>query len=99
VTAAGWIPDLVNGNVDLIAATVSRSPEREKLVDFSTVFFTTTQRIIAKRATIASLKDLQGKRIGTALKIFRKWLAGPVAEDTMMARTRCPSIRAMRRWT
>jgi polar amino acid transport system substrate-binding protein len=65
VTAAGWIPELVNGNVDLVAATVTSSPEREKLVGFSTVYFTTTQRIIAKKGTIASLKDLEGKRIGT----------------------------------
>jgi polar amino acid transport system substrate-binding protein len=65
VTAAGWIPELVNGNADLIAATVTSSPERERLVDFSTVYFTTTQRIIAKKGTVASLKDLEGKRIGT----------------------------------
>ena len=65
VTAAGWIPELINGNVDLVAATVTSSPEREKLVDFSLVYFTTTQRIIAKRGTIASLKDLEGKKIGT----------------------------------
>jgi len=65
VTAAGWIPELINGNVDLVAATVTSSPEREKLVDFSMVYFTTTQRIIAKRGTIASLKDLEGKKIGT----------------------------------
>lgn len=65
VTAAGWIPELLNGNVDLVAATVSSSPEREKLVDFSTVYFTTTQRVIAKSGTVASLKDLEGKRIGT----------------------------------
>ena len=65
VTAAGWIPDLVNGNVDLVAATVSSSPEREKLVDFSMPYFATTQRIIAKKGTVASLKDLEGKKIGT----------------------------------
>ncbi len=65
VTAAGWIPELVNGNVDLVAATVSGSPERERLVDFSTVYFTTTQRVIAKSGTVTSLKDLEGKRIGT----------------------------------
>lgn len=65
VTAAGWIPDLVNGKVDLVAATVASSPEREKLVDFSIPYFATTQRIIAKKGTVGSLKDLEGKKIGT----------------------------------
>ena len=65
VTAANWIPDLVNGNADLVAAAVSGSPEREKLVDFSTIYFATTQRIIAKKGTVTGLKDLEGKRIGT----------------------------------
>lgn len=65
VTAAGWIPELVNGNVDLVAAAVSGSPEREKLVDFSAAYFATAQQFIAKKGTVATLKDLEGKRIGT----------------------------------
>jgi len=65
VTAAGWIPDLISGKVDLVAATVSSNPDRDKLVDFSSPYFSTTQRVLAKKGTIMTLQDLEGKRVGT----------------------------------
>lgn len=65
VTTAGWIPDLLSGKVDLVAATVSSNPDREKLVDFSLPYFNTTQRVLAKTGTIKSIQDLGGKKIGT----------------------------------
>jgi polar amino acid transport system substrate-binding protein len=66
VTAVGWIPDLLNGNVDLVAATVSANRDREKLVDFSLPYFQTSQRVLAKKGTVKSVKELEGKRIGVA---------------------------------
>lgn len=65
VTAQGWIPELLNGNVDLVAATVSANPDREKLVDFSLPYFQSTQRVLARKGAVATLKDLEGKRVGT----------------------------------
>ena len=64
VTAAGWIPDLLAGNVDLVAATIGSTPDREKLVDFSLPYFRTTQGVLAKKGAVTSLKGLEGKKIG-----------------------------------
>lgn len=65
VTAQGWIPDLLNGNVDLVAATVSATPDREKLVDFSLPYFQSTQRVLARKGTVTGIESLEGKRVGT----------------------------------
>ena len=65
VTPAGWIPDLLSGKVDIVAATVSRNPDRDKLVDFSRPYFNTAQRVLAKKGAIKGLQDLAGKKVGT----------------------------------
>lgn len=64
VTAAGWIPDLLAGNVDLVAATVGSTPDRAKLVDFSQPYFSTTQRVLARKGAVTTLKGLEGKKVG-----------------------------------
>jgi len=65
VTSQIWIPYLLNGDVDLVAATVTRNPDRAKLVDFSLAYFQTSQRVLARKGSVASLEDLAGKKIGT----------------------------------
>lgn len=65
VTPQTWIPYLINRNVDLVAATVTANPDREKLVDFSLAYFKTSQRVLARKGTVKSLEDLAGKKIGT----------------------------------
>lgn len=64
VTPQTWIPYLLNGDVDLVAATVTRNPDRARLVDFSLAYFRTSQRILAKKGTVTRLEDLGGKKIG-----------------------------------
>ncbi|MFA6147898.1 MAG: transporter substrate-binding domain-containing protein [bacterium] len=66
VTSSDRIPQLLDGNIDMIAATMSITPDRSKLIDFSSTYFRTTQKFLAKRGTIRSLKDLVGKKIATA---------------------------------
>lgn len=65
VTSTGRIPDLLSGQVDLLAAAMIKTPDRTKLVDFSLTYFTTSQRVIARKGAVATLADLEGKRIGT----------------------------------
>lgn len=65
VTPPERVPFLLDGKVDLIAAAMSKTPDRAKLVDFSLTYFTTRQRILAKTGSIATVKDLEGKKIGT----------------------------------
>ncbi|OPY01076.1 MAG: ABC transporter glutamine-binding protein GlnH precursor [Syntrophorhabdus sp. PtaB.Bin047] len=66
VTSASRIPELIEGNIDIIAATMTRTPERAKQVDFSDTYFFTGQKFLAKKGSVRSLADLDGKRIGTA---------------------------------
>lgn len=66
VTSASRMPQLVEGNIDIIAATMTKTPERAKQIDFSNTYFFTGQKFIVKKGSVKSLADLDGKRIGTA---------------------------------
>lgn len=66
VTSASRMPQLQEGHIDIIAATMTKNPERAKQIDFSYTYFMTGQKFITKKGTVRSLKDLEGKKIGTA---------------------------------
>lgn len=65
VSSQTWIPYLLNRDVDLVAATVTSTPDRAKLVDFSLAYFKTAQRVLARKGSVARVEDLAGKKIGT----------------------------------
>ena len=66
VTSASRMPQLQEGNIDIIAATMTKNAERAKQIDFSHTYFFTGQKFITRKGTVHSLKDLEGKKIGTA---------------------------------
>lgn len=66
VTSASRMPQLMEGNIDMIAATMTKNAERAKQIDFSHTYFMTGQKFLVKKGTVKSLKDLDGKKIGTA---------------------------------
>jgi polar amino acid transport system substrate-binding protein len=66
VTSATRMPQLIAGNIDIIAATMTKTPERAKQIDFSYMYFFTGQKFLAKKGTVKTLADLEGKKIGTA---------------------------------
>jgi len=66
VTSANRIPMLMEGRVDIDACTMTKNPERAKQIDFSYTYFLTGQKFLTRKGTVRSLKDLEGKRIGTA---------------------------------
>lgn len=66
VTSASRMPQLQEGNIDIIAATMTKTPERAKQIEFSHTYFFTGQKFIARKGKVTSLKDLEGKKIGTA---------------------------------
>ncbi len=65
VTSANRIPLLMEENVDLLACTMTITPERAKQIDFSYPYFVSKQKFIVKKGTVKSLKDLENKKIGT----------------------------------
>jgi polar amino acid transport system substrate-binding protein len=73
VTSPTRIPLLVSGNVDLSAASMTHTQERDKTIDFSITYYTGAQSLIVpKSSSIHSLKDLAGKQVsvqqGTTLE-------------------------------
>ncbi|HVN96161.1 MAG TPA: ABC transporter substrate-binding protein [Syntrophorhabdaceae bacterium] len=66
VTSSTRMPQLTEGNIDIIAATMTKNEERAKQIDFSYTYFLTGQKFIVKKGSVKSLADLDGKRIGTA---------------------------------
>jgi polar amino acid transport system substrate-binding protein len=73
VTSPTRIPLLVSGNVDLSAASMTHTQERDKTIDFSITYYTGAQSLVVpKSSSIKSLKDLDGKQVsvqqGTTLE-------------------------------
>jgi len=73
VTSPTRIPLLVSGNVDLVAASMTHTQERDKTIDFSITYYTGAQSLIVpKSSDIHGLKDLAGKQVsvqqGTTLE-------------------------------
>jgi ABC-type amino acid transport substrate-binding protein len=73
VTSPTRIPLLVSGNVDLVAASMTNTPERAQTIDFSLTYYTGAQTlVVADSSTISGVKDLKGKIVavqqGTTLE-------------------------------
>jgi polar amino acid transport system substrate-binding protein len=66
VTSASRMPQLVEGNIDIIAATMTKTAERAKQIDFSYTYFFTGQKFLTRKGAVKTLADLDGKKIGTA---------------------------------
>jgi len=66
VTSGTRIPQLLSGNIDIVAATMTYTPEQAKQLDFSNTYFLTGQKFLVRKGTVKSLADLDGKKIGTA---------------------------------
>lgn len=73
VTSPTRIPLLVSGNVDLVAASMTHTRERDKAIDFSITYYTGGQSLmVPQTSTITGVKDLAGKQVavqqGTTLE-------------------------------
>lgn len=64
------IPSLVVGKVDMVAAAILRTPERERLVDFSDPVYTYSGALVARdddRRSYPDLAALAGRRVGAQM--------------------------------
>ena len=67
VTSSTRIPMLTQGDIDIVAATMTHSRERDKTIDFSVTYFLSQQKLLVKKDSgITSIKQLAGKKIGSA---------------------------------
>nr|WP_321256701.1 ABC transporter substrate-binding protein [uncultured Pseudodesulfovibrio sp.] len=66
VTSKNRIPMLVQGSVDMVAATMTHKFSRDEQIDFSITYFMDGQKILVKKGSgIASAADLANKKVGT----------------------------------
>jgi len=66
LAVAARIPELQQGHVDLLAASLTHNKEREAVIDFSLTTFVTGQRVLVKADSgIQNLAALQGKKVVT----------------------------------
>ena len=67
ITLAARIPELQQGHVDLLAASLTHNREREAQIDFSLTTFITGQKVMTKaNSPIKDVAELAGKRVATA---------------------------------
>lgn len=67
ITIAARIPELQQGHIDLLAASLTHSKEREAQIDFSlTTFVTGTKVLVRANSGIKDVPELAGKRVVTA---------------------------------
>ncbi len=66
IAVAARIPELQQGHVDLLAASLTHNKERESQIDFSLTTFVTGSKVIVKKDSgIKDVPDLAGKRVVT----------------------------------
>lgn len=67
IAVAARIPELQQGHVDLLAASLTHNKEREAQIDFSLTTFVTGQMALVKTASgVKDVPELAGKRVLTA---------------------------------
>jgi len=82
LAVAARIPELQQGRVDLLAATLTHTREREAQVDFSLTTFVTGQKVLVKKDSgITALAQLAGRKVltvkgGTQVPNIRKAVPG-----------------------
>ncbi len=63
VTASDRMMKLYSGDVDMLVATMSITPKRQEILDFSIPYYTAGQALLVRRGSdVKSLRDLNGKR-------------------------------------
>lgn len=66
LAVAARVPELQQGHVDLLAASLTHNKEREALIDFSLTTFVTGQKVlVTKDSGITQLAQLGGKKVLT----------------------------------
>jgi polar amino acid transport system substrate-binding protein len=66
VTSSNRIPMLTDGQVDILAATMTHKMERDEVIDFSITYFMDGQKLLtAVDSGIESYADLAGKKVGS----------------------------------
>ncbi|WGG44105.1 transporter substrate-binding domain-containing protein [Rossellomorea sp. DA94] len=93
---SGLISALKTGQVDFVLSAMTPTPERQKNVDFSDVYYTAKDMIIStKKSGIQSEKDLDGKTVGVQLGSIQQDAAEELSKSIKLkvdTRDRIPEL-------
>ncbi|MEJ2735209.1 MAG: transporter substrate-binding domain-containing protein, partial [Anaerolineae bacterium] len=91
----GLGPALIQGEIDAAIAAISRTPEREAVVDFSNVYLVSEDGVLARQdsdITISSADDLAAYKVGVQRNtVYQDWVqttlidAGRMSPDNLFA--------------
>lgn len=86
-TSPNRIPFLQTGKADIVVASLSVTPEREKVIDFSTPYAQILAVVAGPKASpIKGFEDLQGKRVATTRGSNNDRVATTGAKGAQMVR-------------
>jgi ABC-type amino acid transport substrate-binding protein len=91
VTAENRIPNLETGKIDLIMASMVKTEDRDKVIDFSTIYFADDQTLLVPEGSdISSVADVKGKTVALA--------QGSVEADNLKAAVSPVDILTYQSW-
>lgn len=82
---ADFVPGIVSGKFDFVVANILRTPEREKLVDFSDRFWRSSSTFVGQPGVVKAInrEELKGKKVavqkGAVQERYLRELYGDVA--------------------
>jgi polar amino acid transport system substrate-binding protein len=89
----GLIPALQSGRVDFVMAGMTPTPERKKTIDFSDIYYSAQNTIIARQGSnLTTIESLKGKTVGAQLGSLQQEVAAKIPGATVTTRNRVPDL-------
>ena len=89
----GLIPALQSKRVDFVMAGMTPTPERKKSIDFSDIYYTAQNTIIAPQtANLTTVEALKGKTVGAQLGSLQEDVAKKIPGAKVTTRNRVPDL-------
>ncbi|MTE01220.1 transporter substrate-binding domain-containing protein [Paracoccus sp. YIM 132242] len=99
ITSEARIPLLQSGKLDLILATLGRTPARQEVIDYSNIYFWGTSNVLVPGdSPVQTLSDLQGKTVLVVKGASQiKWLEANIPGiNILQLNTTADGVQALR---
>lgn len=99
VTSEARIPSLNSGKLDLILATLGRTPSRMEVIDYSNIYFWGTSNVLVPAdSPVQKLADLQGKTVIVVKGASQiKWLEANIPDiKILQLNTTADGVQALK---
>lgn len=89
----GLLPALESGQVDMVVAGMTKTPEREKNVLFSVPYYSAAQKIVVRKDSLIKNKyELSGNRIGVQLGTTSDTISSKIKGVNVIKLQSMPSV-------